>query len=115
MATAPLGAVTVILESGDPGAATVSPEALAFMAADWATGQDGDGDRRAGRRRGQRDDHRRARGVGRQLRRGDLGAIAVIVTDDDTAGLAFAPAAVTVAQGATAAWTLTLATAARAR
>ena len=35
----------------------------------------------------------------------------IVTDDDDTAGLVFAPAAVTVAEGATAAWTLALATA----
>ncbi len=107
LATEPAGDVTVSIAG--TGEVTTAQNTLTFTAGNWNTaqpvtvsaGQDADAaDDRA------RLDHRASGGGYDSV----TGSVAVTVTDDDTPGLILTPAALTLAEGASASYTVALAT-----
>ncbi len=107
LATEPAGDVTVSIAG--TGEVTTAQNTLTFTAGNWSTaqpvtvsaGQDADAaDDRA------RLDHRASGGGYDSV----TGSVTVTVTDDDTPGLILTPAALTLAEGASASYTVALAT-----
>ncbi len=107
LATEPAGDVTVSIAG--TGEVTTAQNTLTFTAGNWSTaqpvtvsaGQDADAaDDRA------RLDHRASGGGYDSV----TGSVAVTVMDDDTPGLILTPAALTLAEGASASYTVALAT-----
>ncbi len=107
LATEPAGDVTVSIAG--TGEVTTAQNTLTFTAENWSTaqpvtvsaGQDADAaDDRA------RLDHRASGGGYDSV----TGSVTVTVTDDDTPGLILTPAALTLAEGASASYTVALAT-----
>ena len=104
LASVPAGPVTVGVESGDPGAATVDPASLAFTTTDWnqpqtvtVTGvQDGD----------TADERVTITLSGAGVR---TGTVTVDVTDDTPVALTLTPSAVSVSEGSTQPFTVELA------
>ncbi len=107
LATRPPGPVTVLIAS-DNADVTVSPASLAFAVDGWATAQ------RVTVTAGQDADAADDAAVLRHSFSGQYGAatqgLAVSVTDDDTAGLAFDPALLELSEGGTGQYTVALAT-----
>ena len=108
LATEPAADVTVTVASTN-GEVTTARNTLTFTASNWnmaqsvvvSAAQDADAaDDRA------RLDHRASGGGYGSV----TGSVAVTVMDDDTPGLVLTPAALTVAEGASATWTVALAT-----